>query len=65
MKKTLFTVLLTVVASGVAFGVAIEDHNHDDPTVNSHGGGLDSRGGHNCSAKSKEKGLCTGYHYHR
>ena len=31
----------------------------------SHGGGLDKKGGHNCSAKSKKKGLCTGYHYHR
>ena len=31
----------------------------------SHGGRLDKNGGHNCSAKSKKKGLCTGYHYHR
>lgn len=29
-----------------------------------HSGGTDSSGGHNCSQKSKEKGLCTGYHYH-
>ena len=27
-------------------------------------GRTDSNGGHNCSQKSKEKGLCTGYHYH-
>lgn len=30
-----------------------------------HGGRLDKKGGHNCSKKSKEKGLCSGYHYHR
>ena len=29
-----------------------------------HSGRTDSNGGHNCSQKSKEKGLCTGYHYH-
>lgn len=31
----------------------------------SHSGGLDKKGGHNCSEKSKRKGLCSGYHYHR
>ncbi|TCP24904.1 hypothetical protein EV207_1227 [Scopulibacillus darangshiensis] len=30
-----------------------------------HPGRLDSNGGHNCSEKSKAKGLCTGYHYHK
>lgn len=30
-----------------------------------HPGRLDANGGHNCSEKSKQKGLCTGYHYHR
>lgn len=30
----------------------------------SHSGRTDGRGGHNCSAKSRAKGLCTGYHYH-
>ena len=29
-----------------------------------HGGGIDSKGGHNCSQKSINKGLCTGYHTH-
>lgn len=29
-----------------------------------HSGRTDSNGGHNCSAKSIKKGLCTGYHYH-
>lgn len=33
-------------------------------TADAHPGRLDSNGGHNCSAKSKAKGLCTGYHYH-
>lgn len=30
-----------------------------------HSGRTDKNGGHNCSAKSKQKGLCTGYHYHK
>ena len=30
----------------------------------SHSGRTDSSGGHNCSAKSQSKGLCSGYHYH-
>lgn len=29
-----------------------------------HSGRTDSSGGHNCSQKSQEKGLCSGYHYH-
>ncbi|WP_129692236.1 YHYH domain-containing protein [Gottfriedia acidiceleris] len=29
-----------------------------------HSGRTDANGGHNCSAKSQAKGLCTGYHYH-
>jgi len=29
-----------------------------------HSGRTDSSGGHNCSAKSVNKGLCSGYHYH-
>lgn len=29
-----------------------------------HSGRTDSNGGHNCSQKSKDKGLCSGYHYH-
>jgi hypothetical protein len=32
--------------------------------VSAHPGRTDSNGGHNCSEKSKAKGLCTGYHYH-
>ncbi len=33
-------------------------------TAMAHSGRLDANGGHNCSEKSKAKGLCTGYHYH-
>jgi hypothetical protein len=29
-----------------------------------HSGRTDASGGHNCSAKSISKGLCSGYHYH-
>lgn len=32
--------------------------------VSAHSGRTDGSGGHNCSAKSKRKGLCSGYHYH-
>lgn len=33
-------------------------------TVVAHSGRTDSSGGHNCSATSQAKGLCSGYHYH-
>ena len=33
-------------------------------SIYAHSGGLDSQCGHNCSEKSKRKGLCYGYHYH-
>ena len=29
-----------------------------------HSGRTDSSGGHNCSTKSRSKGLCSDYHYH-
>ncbi|MHA7967616.1 stalk domain-containing protein [Paenibacillus sp. CAU 1782] len=32
--------------------------------ASAHSGRTDANGGHNCSQKSKDKGLCTGYHYH-
>jgi flagellar biosynthesis/type III secretory pathway protein FliH len=32
--------------------------------VEAHSGRTDSSGGHNCSQKSINKGLCSGYHYH-
>lgn len=33
-------------------------------TALAHPGRTDANGGHNCSEKSKQKGLCSGYHYH-
>ncbi len=33
--------------------------------ASAHSGRTDSSGGHNCSQKSINKGLCSGYHYHR
>src|SRR5206468_7157868 len=33
-------------------------------TTLAHSGRTDASGGHNCSASSKAKGLCSGYHYH-
>lgn len=33
-------------------------------SVSAHSGRTDASGGHNCSQKSINKGLCTGYHYH-
>ncbi|AWB58196.1 YHYH domain-containing protein [Colwellia sp. Arc7-D] len=32
--------------------------------ASAHSGRTDKNGGHNCSKKSVEKGLCEGYHYH-
>tara|TARA_R110001599_G_scaffold305926_3_gene512346 strand:- start:309 stop:557 length:249 start_codon:yes stop_codon:yes gene_type:complete len=32
--------------------------------ASAHSGRTDKDGGHNCSKKSVEKGLCEGYHYH-
>ncbi|WP_217595811.1 copper amine oxidase N-terminal domain-containing protein [Cohnella sp. GbtcB17] len=50
MKKVLvFVLLLIMVVPSAALA---------------HSGRTDSNGGHNCSAKSKAKGLCSGYHYH-
>lgn len=49
MKKLLLTALLLSFTSGQAIA---------------HSGRTDANGGHNCSQKSIEKGLCTGYHYH-
>ncbi|MGR3764097.1 YHYH domain-containing protein [Rossellomorea sp. NS-SX7] len=51
MIKKVFaiTLLFSVVFGSIAFA---------------HSGRTDSSGGHNCSDKSKAKGLCTGYHSH-
>ena len=67
-RKLMFAVVGLVLSGGVvAASYTYEVHRHTSDTfeVLGHGGGLDSRGGHNCSAKSKAKGLCSGYHRHR
>jgi hypothetical protein len=48
-KIAILTLLFTFVFGTISFA---------------HSGGTDANGGHNCSEKSKAKGLCTGYHYH-
>ena len=49
MKKLIFIVLLFTLNTSVL----------------AHSGRTDANGGHNCSEKSKRKGLCSGYHYHK
>ncbi|SDN57835.1 YHYH domain-containing protein [Bacillus sp. OK048] len=51
MKKKVFLFTLLFILLSGTFASA-------------HSGRTDSSGGHNCSEKSKAKGLCTGYHYH-
>ena len=52
MKKIVMIFISLVITIGTA-----------SPTY-AHSGRTDKNGGHNCSAKSKQKGLCSGYHYH-
>ncbi|MFC5406495.1 YHYH domain-containing protein [Cohnella soli] len=49
----------------VALSIAIVLLFSSASSALAHSGRLDKNGGHNCSAKSKAKGLCTGYHYHK
>ena len=53
MKKTIQLVMIMILSIVLLV-----------PTTAAHSGRTDAKGGHNCSAKSKSKGLCTGYHYH-
>ncbi|BFH64770.1 MULTISPECIES: YHYH domain-containing protein [Paenibacillus] len=53
MKKFVIMMMALVVLLGIT------------SSAYAHSGRLDKNGGHNCSAKSKQKGLCTGYHYHK
>jgi hypothetical protein len=48
-KLVLFTAIVALTIPSTSFA---------------HSGRTDSSGGHNCSAASVKKGLCTGYHYH-
>ncbi|WP_157261218.1 YHYH domain-containing protein [Paenibacillus wynnii] len=52
MKKTFMVLIVLVVFVGTS------------SSAMAHSGRTDKKGGHNCSAKSKQKGLCSGYHYH-
>jgi hypothetical protein len=49
MKKIVISALAILVISSQAYA---------------HSGRTDKNGGHNCSQKSIDKGLCTAYHYH-
>jgi hypothetical protein len=49
MKKTILASVILLSISSLAY---------------SHSGRTDQNGGHNCSQKSVNKGLCSGYHYH-
>lgn len=60
IKRNLVLIVLITLTLG-AF-LLVTSSGHID--VFAHPGKTDSSGGHNCSAKSIEKGLCTGYHYH-
>ena len=51
MKHLITAALMLVVASLASYSSA-------------HSGRTDANGGHNCSQKSINKGLCSGYHYH-
>lgn len=51
MKHLITVALMLVVASLASYSSA-------------HSGRTDANGGHNCSQKSINKGLCSGYHYH-
>lgn len=59
-------ILLLLAATVASQDVEVATHTHDDDAARVyHSGRLDKCGGHNCSQKSKDKGLCTGYHYHK
>lgn len=67
MKYALLIVGLGLSSLAVATYIEFEDHSHtnENKYVIEHSGRTDANGGHNCSDKSKRKGLCSGYHYHR
>lgn len=70
IKKTLLILTaVTFSSAGMASYFYVTNHSHEENSVMSeplgHSGRTDANGGHNCSQKSQEKGLCSGYHYHR
>ena len=67
VKYSLLIVSPGLSSLAVATYIEFEEHSHnaDNKFVIEHSGRTDSNGGHKCSDKSKQKGLCSGYHYHR
>mgnify|MGYP005644718713 CR=1 FL=1 len=67
MKYALLIFSLGLSSLAVATPIEFEDHSHtnENKYVIERSGRTDANGGHNCSDKSKRKGLCSGYHYHR
>lgn len=69
MRSKLITIICALTFSGAVTAAYFQYENHAHTEFNApllgHSGGLDANGGHNCSEKSKQKGLCTGYHKHR
>jgi hypothetical protein len=51
MKNTIRSLLAILIMSLASYSLA-------------HSGRTDTYGGHKCSQKSINKGLCSGYHYH-
>ena len=71
MKIKLLVLIAAVFIAGASISATLisTSHSHDTPSIeldikNGHSGRTDSSGGHNCSQKSIDKGLCYGYHYH-
>lgn len=56
IKKKALKLMTVILCLSLVFAFA--------SLVSAHSGRTDANGGHNCSQKSKDKGLCTGYHYH-
>jgi hypothetical protein len=67
MKYVFLSASLGLSSLAVATYIEFEHHSHttDNKYVMKHSGRTDANGGHNCSDNSKQKGLCSGYHYHR
>ena len=69
MRTKLIAIISALAFSGAVTAAYTQYENHTHTEFNApmlwHGGGLDANGGHNCGEKSKQSGLCTGYHKHR
>jgi hypothetical protein len=68
-KIMIMITALTIAGAAISATVISTTHTHDESSIeldirNGHSGRTDAYGGHNCSQKSINKGLCSGYHYH-